>query len=122
MKDSSDRVLQLRHILKLNQSDLGRLAGVSKSAVSQWEHGVTKPNRDAIMQLQRRRNINPNWLINGTGKPFIGERGEEIENEPLHFNGLSSLEKQIIKKYRVQPKNIQQFICNALCVTKKTNE
>ena len=71
MKDIADRVKQLRNELGLNQEELGRLAGVTKSAVSQWERGLTQPQRDALMALQSRKRINPDWVIHGKGSPFI---------------------------------------------------
>lgn len=40
----SDTLKQLRRTHYLNQSEFAKKIGVSQSAVSQWENGMTRPN------------------------------------------------------------------------------
>ena len=42
METMGDRIRQLRNARGYTQEELGRLVGVTKSAVSQWEDGSTK--------------------------------------------------------------------------------
>lgn len=42
METMGDRIRQLRSARALTQEQFGKLVGVSKSAVSQWEDGSTK--------------------------------------------------------------------------------
>ena len=66
-----DRIRLVRKELGLNQEDFGRLAGRSKQAVSFWEKGTSKPERDSLMNLQREINLNPEWVINGIGSKYL---------------------------------------------------
>lgn len=68
MDSVASRINRLRKHLGLTQEALGRAAGVSKAAVSQWERGLTEPERDALLSLQRTTKINPEWVANGRGE------------------------------------------------------
>lgn len=78
--DTGERIKQVRAHLGLSQAELGALAGVSKSAVSQWERGLTLPERDALMALQRARMISAEWVMHGRGNMF--ERDQLVDEEP----------------------------------------
>lgn len=65
------RIKATRSEWGLTQQEFGKLAGVSKAAVSQWEHGVTKPERDALLSLQKKRKLSPNWVLTGHGDQYI---------------------------------------------------
>lgn len=76
--DVGGRIKTIRKRLGLSQEAFGKLAGgVSKSAVSQWERGDTSPQRDALMALQKKRLINPDWIITGKGEPFLSPGGAQ---------------------------------------------
>jgi len=72
MKDVSDRIRTLRRDLRLTQEELGKAAGVTKSAVSQWERGTSVPGRDALLSLRNKFGINPDWVMTGQGPMRIG--------------------------------------------------
>lgn len=71
--DTGDRIKQVRKRLDLTQEAFGKLAGVSKAAVSQWESGRTKPERDALLSLKRKRGISPEWVTSGKGEMLDAE-------------------------------------------------
>lgn len=79
MKAVSDRIKTLRRTLGVTQEALGKLAGVTKSAVSQWERGICEPDRDALLALKRVRNINPEWIASESGPMILDERFEARE-------------------------------------------
>ena len=81
MNDISDRVKELRKTLDLSQEKFGKLAGVSKAAVSQWEAGLTKPERDALLALQRNKKVNPSWVTNNEGSMFLS-----IQENPAAYH------------------------------------
>ena len=82
METVADRVKALRNELGVTQEGLGKLAGVSKSAVSQWERGLTEPEWEALRELQRAKNVNPSWVSHGDGEMFGGPKrlGGEAED------------------------------------------
>lgn len=79
MKAVADRIKALRRALGVTQEALGKLAGVTKSAVSQWERGICKPERDALLALKRARNINPEWIAGEREPMILDERFEARE-------------------------------------------
>ena len=83
MKTVADRIRELRRRLQLTQEGLGKFAGVSKSAVSQWERGITEPERDALLAMQRSRGINPEWVAHGKGECLLtGYEQQVVPIEP----------------------------------------
>lgn len=81
--DTWDRIKQVRKRLELTQEAFGKLAEVSKAAVSYWESGQTKPERDALLNLKRKRGISPEWITSGKGEMFDAIAGaESLETIP----------------------------------------
>lgn len=83
--ETGDRVKQARAFLKMTQEAFGKVAGVSKAAVSQWENGITTPQRDALLNLYRKRNISPEWITSG--------RGEMLGTEPADAPGALTVDQ-----------------------------
>ena len=75
MNEVADRIRLIRKTLNLTQQELGKAAGVTKSAVSQWERGSTAPERNALLALLRAYGISPDWVITGQGpmRPELSE-------------------------------------------------
>lgn len=78
MATTSERIKLARTTLGLTQEEFGKLAGVSKQAVSQWERGLTLPERDALLSLRRRKGISPEWITNGTGEMIAINENDEL--------------------------------------------
>ena len=79
MQSVADRIKLLRKHLRLTQSGLGAKAGCSKSAVSQWERGVTEPERDSLLTLEKTARVNPRWVTHGTGEMFLKTHDKQDE-------------------------------------------
>lgn len=67
---SKERIDQLKVELGVSWSELGRLAGVSKQSVNDWKNGGPIGGRSAL-NLQKRANVNPDWLLYGKGQMFL---------------------------------------------------
>jgi phage repressor protein C with HTH and peptisase S24 domain len=78
----SDRISEARKAAKLNKTQLARAAGVSPSAVSQWENGNTKAlEGESLARAARALNVDPLWLATG----------RKLENlRPLIVSEMSS--------------------------------
>ncbi len=73
MNDIADRIKEIRDRLNLTQAELGAHAGgVSKSAVHQWETGVTKPAWEALSAIHKSLRIRPDWVMRGEGNMLEG--------------------------------------------------
>lgn len=64
-KHIGDRIRERRKALDLNQPELGKLVGRSKGAVSQWESGLVKPDRDSMIGLAKALQCSQQWLLDG---------------------------------------------------------
>ncbi|WP_252109084.1 MULTISPECIES: S24 family peptidase [unclassified Halomonas] len=64
-KHIGDRIRERRKELGYNQPELGKLVGRTKGAVSQWESGQVKPDRDSLIKLESALKCSQSWLMTG---------------------------------------------------------
>lgn len=85
MDTTAERIKHARQSLGLSQAQFGALAGVTKSAVSQWERFETEPQRDALLALQRKKRLNPDWLAYGRGAMLLpsGAVAVDVDGDAL---------------------------------------
>lgn len=68
MKTLAERIVSRREELGLRPVDLAHAAGVSISAVLQWETGSTKNlKNEHLFSIADALNLNPRWLAIGVG-------------------------------------------------------
>jgi transcriptional regulator with XRE-family HTH domain len=58
----SKRLRELRGKKDLTQADLAELAGLTASAISQFESGVREPNFSSLVKLARALDVSPSFL------------------------------------------------------------
>lgn len=76
MVSTGTRIRQLRNSHNLTSEQLGKIAGVSKAAVSQWESDKTEPSARAIANIARYFKVSADYLLFGENPPV------EIKEEP----------------------------------------
>lgn len=59
----SDTLKEIRRRHYLNQSEFAKRIGVSQSAVSQWEHDMTRPNSYQLQAISKAFNISVDELL-----------------------------------------------------------
>lgn len=64
---SASRIKQRRKELKLTQAQVGAHLGLSASAITQWERGVTRPNGENLLRLAQILKTTPHWITTGKG-------------------------------------------------------
>jgi|GEM_PF-593863 len=63
-----ERIRRAREAAGLKQSELAKKAGVTPSAISQIESGLSKqPSADNLLKIAKALNANPQWIISGRG-------------------------------------------------------
>lgn len=90
--------------------ELSEKTGISKSSISQYMSGYSKPKNDRIYLISNALNISETWLL-GYNVPM--EREEESEDVLL--NQLSKRYRQLILDYHsldTQGQNVVQLIIN----------
>lgn len=80
---SNDEELRerVRHVLKLlfssiDQRRAGRELGVTQTQVSHTLTGARRPSPSLVKKLSEHPEVNPEWLIDGIGKPLRGQSNE----------------------------------------------
>lgn len=66
-----DNIIQLREHYGITQSDLAKIAGVSRGAVSQWEGGFSEPRMGAIQKIADHFRIAKSNIIEDDGMKSI---------------------------------------------------
>ena len=78
-----DRIREVRHQLRLNQTQLGNKLGVTQRTICRWEVGFI-PRGKHLQKLVEIGGVEPRWLILGQGEPLkIRITGKELLSMPL---------------------------------------
>ena len=64
------RIRASRKTLSINQTEFGKMLGVSRSAVQKWELGENIPTNAAIELMAQKTGVNAHWLRTGEGEMF----------------------------------------------------
>ena len=63
----NNRIKQIRKEAKLNQSEFGKILGVSQPAIAGYEAGTRIPIDAIIISICKEFNVNEEWLRTGSG-------------------------------------------------------
>lgn len=96
-----ENIIKLRTLSTLTQEEFGEIAGVSRSAVSQWEGGFSEPRMGAIEKLAKHFGIPKSWLIedygmNGVIRDYDGHYVVNNLDTPVHiYDEDGAIEEQL---------------------------
>jgi len=77
------RLEQARSTIKASQEDVGALFGITRNAVSNWEHGKNPPKADRLAALCDFLKVSADWLLFGVE---VSERFSEENYRDLMLN------------------------------------
>lgn len=84
VSEIGDRIKALRLERGERLGDLGAAAGLSASAVHQWESGTTKGLRPAnLLAVADHYNVAIRWLVSGAGPKRVTETKTDFEYQAL---------------------------------------
>lgn len=66
-----DRIKAVRNELKLTQTEFAERIGISRSALTKLEAGISDPAERTIMLIAREFRVDEDWLRNGVGEMFM---------------------------------------------------
>ena len=78
-----ENIRRLRELHGLTQEELGKVAGVSSMAVSQWENGRAVPRMGAVQRLADRFGITKGELIDEADGGCATQEGRTSEENEL---------------------------------------
>lgn len=79
----NERLKILRKSLGLTQTDFGKRIGMTMQGIQKWEKGKSKPQQSTIKALISTFNVNPDWLLNGTGEMFLDNANSQQEQADI---------------------------------------
>lgn len=62
-----ENIIRLRTLSAMTQEEFGAIAGVTRSAVSQWEGGFSEPRMGNVEKLAAHFNIPKSWIVDDYG-------------------------------------------------------
>lgn len=99
MTTQGERLKDLRLVLKLNQQQMASKLGITQSAISAVEKGISGSlSGENLTKLLIEYNVNANWLLAGKGEMFNSQENKNNEidkrielkvNELLNQYGLT---------------------------------
>lgn len=113
----ADRIKEALTIKGIKQSDLCRLTGIPKSAISQYVSGAFEPKQDRIYLLSKALNVSEAWLM-GLDVPM--ER--QIIKESPSEDSISEGEKMLLDLFRRVPEEQQQLVLQMIRVALGSQE
>ena len=105
------RLRSRREALGMTRDELAALLGVSRSAIGNYETGMSFPKEEVLLKLFDSLHIDPNYLFQDSFSPME--------------TGLTSAERTLLEKYRSLPQTGRrtiQSVVNALCLYREELE
>ncbi|MFR1401295.1 MAG: helix-turn-helix domain-containing protein [Faecalimonas umbilicata] len=110
------RLKELRHVLKISQTEFGKRIGLKQSSIAGYETGSQKPLNTVIASICKEFNVNEQWLRTGNGPMF---QSQPFEEEYLNAAGLILKNKDtramnLIIRYQKLNFVQKEALCNIL--------
>lgn len=106
-----DRLRQLRkELLKLNQTAFGKKIGLGQQSVANIETGVNSLTERNFEAICREFNVNPEWLRNGTGEPFLKPKVETFLDKIVAEKNLSEDDRALIESVLELPPQAREAV------------
>lgn len=115
MSGIGERVRITRKTLGLTLEDFGKKLGVTKTAISNIEHGNRSLTEQMAKSISREYGINYFWLTKGDGEMFFTGQDAIIDAVAEQYN-LSDVGKSIVTEFLKLPpatrNSVEQYILN----------
>lgn len=111
----SERLKESMAAKGINQADLTRLTGASRSTISLWlNDGVTSISGENLLKVAKILSVSPKWLNDGIGKPEMTMKGALYEDQ-LSPRGLHLMGQLLdIEQKQKASNHLYRLIENAL--------
>lgn len=90
----AQRIRDLRKRHKMSGESLGKVIGVSKSTISQWENGNTQPSGVNLTLLCKVLKTTPEWILYGKGTPAVETSNSEMAS--IRHSGVINISWEML--------------------------
>lgn len=95
-----ENIIRLRQLTGVTQEELGRIAGVTRSAVSLWEIGDSKPRMGAIQSIADHFRIRKANIIEDGGMDSVAVSATGALYEVMGSDAMPSDERRLLDLFR----------------------
>ena len=88
MEDFSTRLRRIMNERGISQSELSRLSGIPKSALSQYMSGLFRPKQDRTLALAKALAVDPAWLL-----------GYDVPSDAAKKSGSGTKKSELVSDY-----------------------
>lgn len=78
-----DRIKTLRKTLKMNQNEFANKIHKVTRTLQKYESGEIVPDYSIVQLIAKTFNVNPDWLLNGTGEMFLDNTNNKQEQSDI---------------------------------------
>lgn len=78
-----NRIKALRKALKLSQTEFAQKLGMTMQGIQKWEYGTVEIKLSSLNLISETFNVNPDWLLNGTGEMFLNNANNKQEQSDI---------------------------------------
>lgn len=107
-KDMGQRLNIARKRLNLSQNAFGKMLGITKQTIINYEKGRITLPKTFILSLKELFSVNPNWLEKGEGEMFI--QPDTIREKPAHYIASPTLKKIVIMLEGMTPDEQKEIL------------
>lgn len=91
MATLQERIRELRKTSGLTQQELGRVLGVAKNTISQYETGTNAPNDDIKIALANYFNVSMDYLMGKTDRPGFDSKTPPVLATKINADSITML-------------------------------
>lgn len=95
-----ENIVRLRKLTGVTQEELGRIAGVSRSAVSLWEIGESEPRMGAVQSIADHYRLRKANIIEDGGMDNVTVSATGVLYEMRNDDVLTDDERELLALYR----------------------
>lgn len=113
------KIKMLRQQKNINQAELGKIVGVGKTTISNYETGYSVPDLETLIKLADYFGVTTDYLLGRSDKP---QQNENLISQPISNKHISSNEEELLRIFRklqteaYQDKAISQFVGYVDCL------
>lgn len=117
----SNKIKEIRRMLKLNQTELADKLGVSRSIVSEFENDSREPSKEFIIALSK-IGISVDWFLTGEGSPFTKNDGDNAQGRMFAYDWENNPHQQANNHTTVIGDNNTQIVGDKNKITASTRQ
>lgn len=104
-----ERLKELRHALGLTSEEFGRRIKVTRSSISNFEHGRRMMSSRTLFSICREFGVNENWLRYGTGDMFVHCPFDDV-TEFSKTHRMGEMATSVLKAYLELTTSEQEYV------------